>query len=98
MAETKILQPIKTDVTITGNSIGIFTYYSTLKKIFAFITDTVKNVNSVLFKENELGIVNDGYDNTDFYINSVGELIVFSDIADDFNIDANGELTIYEEG
>ena len=97
MAEQKELRPVITDVTIRGNSIDIFTYYiDKLKNIYAFISNEVKTLNQVFFKENELGIVNDGYDETEFYLNNKGELIVFSDISDDFNISEEGQLTLDE--
>jgi len=79
------------------NYIGIYTYYiESAKRIVAFITDIVKTFNNVPFIENELGIMVDGYDNTEFYLSPMGELIVYSDIAEDFNIDDNGELTLDE--
>lgn len=98
MAQISILGKTKTDVTIIGSNVDIFTYYTgKLKSIVAFITDAVKNLNGVDYKENELGFVIDGYDNTDFYLNNKGELIAYSDVADDFNIEDSGMLTIYEE-
>jgi len=98
MSELVNLQPIKTDVTVIENLISIFTYYiKSAKRIFAFITNDVRVVNNISFIENELGIVVDGYDNTEFYMSPDGELIVFSDIAEDFEIDEMGELTLNEE-
>lgn len=92
------LQPIKTDVTIIDNLIDIFTYYiESSKRIYAFISDKVFGLNNINFIENELGIVNDGYDNTEFYMSPNGDLIVYSDIANDFNIDDLGQLTLDEE-
>lgn len=98
MADKKILNNISTDITIVQNNIDIYTYYKgKFKKIIAFITNTIKSINGISFKENELGLIIENYDDTDFYINKKGELIVYSDIAEDFSIDESGMLTIYEE-
>lgn len=97
MPEQKVLQNTVTEVTIVSNLIDIYTYYTgRLKNIFAFITNSVRTINGVFYKENELGIINDGYDDTEFYLNSNGDLIVFSDIAEDFNISDEGQLTLDE--
>lgn len=97
MSESRILHRTVTDITIRGNMIDIFTYYvDRLKDIIAFINDSPKSIDYVQFKENELGIINDGYDNTSFYLNTKGELIVFSDISEDFDINEEGQLTLAE--
>jgi hypothetical protein len=97
MLKTIYLQPIITDITIEGENISIYSYYDGFgKTIKAFISSVVKNIGGILFKENELGIINNGYDKTDFYINQRGELVVYSDISEKFTIDESGQLTLTE--
>jgi hypothetical protein len=97
MLKTVYLQPIVTDVIVEGESLSIYSYYDGLGKIIcAFINTFARNIGNIFFKENELVIINHGYDKTDFYINQRGELVVYSDIANGFEIDELGQLMLTE--
>ena len=64
----------------------------------AFISDTVKVLNTIPFIEGELGItMNDNYpDGIDFEFDQDGNLIITSDDADQYSIDENGNLIFTE--
>jgi len=94
--EKKILNT-NTSINIINNGIEIYTFYSSLEEeILAFITDEVKNLNGVNFKENEEGYIKTGYKDVSFFINEHGEFIVESDDPNRFGISSDGQLTITE--
>lgn len=94
----KVILNTETIVTHSGSSLSIYTYYvSGDKYIIAYISDKAETVDGISIKENELIFIINGYDLTDFYLNSNGDLIVDSDIAPDFDVNSDGMLTIYEE-
>lgn len=96
MAEEKIIST-KTNLTITGSSLGIFTFFTgSIKSLKSFILTAAKTVNGVLFKENELEFQNVGYDDISFSLNNSGELIIKSDSNKSFTINADGELIMEE--
>lgn len=96
MSEHKILNTI-TETQRSGNYLGIYTYYSkSLNSIVAFITDVVKNINGVNFKENHLGYTKSGYADVSFYVDDNGHMIVKADNPDKFAINSDGHLTITE--
>ena len=87
----------KTDILISGNDLGIFTYFdNSINKLIAYITSTVFIKNGVSFLEGQLGYDKDGYVDVSFFVNENGELIVKADSPDRFNISSDGQLTITE--
>jgi hypothetical protein len=101
MSEEKILST-QLVVIIIGNNISIRSYYNgqevDINTLAAFISETVQIVESVNFKEGELGIqMTDKYPNAiDYTLDSNGNLIVFGDDAEKYSIDDTGSL-IYTE-
>lgn len=94
----KVVLNTETVVTQSGTSLSIYTYYvSGDKYIIAYISNVSETVDGIVIKENELIFIINGYDLTDFYLNSNGDLVVNSDIASDFDVNSDGMLTIYEE-
>jgi len=80
-----------------GSAMELFTEFNVdLKKIVFFISDKIQILNWVAFRENELGLMMTGYD-TNFIIDDNGNLIVKSFIADNFEINSDGELILTEE-
>lgn len=90
---TKAILKTNTDLRRSPGNIGIYTYYVSYdKNIVFFISEIDKTVNTISFKQGELGYTNNDWDNTYFILNENGELIVVSDEADKFSININGEL------
>lgn len=90
---TKAILKTNTDLRRSPGIIGIYTYYVSYdKNIVFFISEIDKTVNTISFKQGELGYTNNDWDNTYFILNENGELIVVSDEADKFSININGEL------
>ena len=87
----------RTDIIISGSDLGIFTYFdNSIKRIIAYISDTVFSKNGGVFLEGELGYDKEGYEDVSFFLNERGELVVKANDPSIFNIDSNGQLTITE--
>lgn len=83
----------QTNLLKDGVNLGIFTFYNESDRdILAFISDTVKNVNNIPFKEGELGFTFFNWNNIVFELNNKGELIAIGDEANKFSI-VDGDLT-----
>lgn len=96
MSEKQILSTI-TEIRRSGNNLGIYTYYSkSLNNIIAFITDVMKTIGGVYFKENHLGYTKSGYPDVEFFVDENGHMVVKSDNPDRFAINSDGHLTITE--
>lgn len=96
MPDNKLINT-KTIVTKSNSDISIFTYYlNNVKSLLVFISDKLQNIGGKLFKENELGVTNNGYGDVSFLINNKGELIVQHDTDKTFSINSNGELIMEE--
>lgn len=94
MAEEKYIST-STNITKISSSITIETCYTpdVGDDIYLFIADSNKIVNSIPFLQGYEGVVNDNFD-ADFYIDSLGNLIVDSPYSDDMQIDSNGDLIL----
>lgn len=97
MVEDKLI-PTKTNVSVTGNSITIHTYYSEPTETFLqfFIANTDSSIQGVNFTASELGYT---YENVNdiFELNKVGELVVSGAYVDRYSIDSNGDLIYIEQ-
>lgn len=83
----------QTNILKDGVNLGIFTFYNESdRNILAFISDAVKNVNNIPFKEGELGFTFDNWGGITFQLTSKGELIVIGDEANKFSIYPDGDL------
>lgn len=96
MSEEKIIRT-NTIVSSTQNYLEIFTYYVGGKFIEMFISPLSTFVDRAKFRENELGLRKDGYEDVEMFINSMGELVVKSDSNKDFTINSDGELIMEEQ-
>jgi hypothetical protein len=95
---TKAVLNTNTELRLSGSNFGIYTFYTPYdKNIEAFISETVKSINGVDFIEGEGGYTNNGFENTIFFVNEYGELIVTSNVADRFNLDATTGQLQYTE-
>ena len=96
MADTKLIST-KTNVSVSGSSISIHTYYSepteTYLQFFVPVVDAT--TGGVNFVGGDLGYTIENLTDL-FEINEFGELIVSSIYSDKYSIDANGDL-IYTE-
>ena len=83
----------KTKVTISGVSLGIYTWYQECLGYLNFwINGSPKVIEGVNFIEGELGYKIENSSDF-FFINSDGELVVNSGNPDQYSIDSNGDLT-----
>lgn len=87
----------KTDILISGNDLGIFTYFdNSSNKLITYIANSVFTKNGVSFLEGQLGYDRDGYEDVTFFLNEKGELVVKSENPDRFEVNSDGQLTITE--
>jgi hypothetical protein len=83
----------RTTITQTANYLGIFTWYQKCRNYLLFWIKQVPNiVDGVEFIEGELGYKVETITD-EFYLNSNGELIVYSSNVGQYNIDVDGYLT-----
>lgn len=82
----------------TEGEVRVYTFYSDVERyIEAFLLDEEKNINGVSFVEGEGGYTNFNFENTSFFVNKFGELLVKSDEASKFSLDElTGQLQITE--
>lgn len=95
MPQTQIV-PTQTSISVIGLNIAIKTEYVSSgppNVISAFISETIGMLNGTSYVEGELIITVKDYPDTDFLLDSMGNLIVISDDANNYNIDSNGNLT-----
>ena len=86
-----------TSILLSGNNVGIFTYYKGFEKnISMFISDSVNTINGVIVLEGNLIYQNNGWGNIDFKINNKGELIAIGSESSKFDINNEGYLTVTE--
>ena len=86
---------INTQTIVSQNSsnLWIYTWYQNcLNYLQFFINGIPRKIEGVYFKEGELGYSKRGV-RDEFYLDSVGNLIVYSDDVDKYSIDGNGNLT-----
>ena len=87
-----------TELNLNGTDFGIYTFYTPYEQnIEVFISESVQNINGVSFIEGEGGYTNNGFENTVFFMNEFGELIVTSDVADRFSLEATTGQLQYTE-
>ena len=96
MAESKVIST-RTQVSTTQNAIDIFIYYvdEFVKKLSFFVSVSNKQVEGISFNQGDLGYT---YENTNelFYKDVSGNMIVFSDESEKYEIDSNGQLIFTE--
>jgi len=95
---TKVTLNTNTNLLRNGSNLGVYTFYTPYdRNIEAFISGTVQNLNGVNFIEGEGGYTNFNFENTIFFVNELGELLVTSQDADKFSLDPlTGQLQITE--
>lgn len=87
----------RTEVTRSLANVSIYTYYvRSLKLLEFFISSVLQNVNSVAFKQGELGFKEDGYEGFNCFIDNDGRFIVTSHTDQTFTINVDGELIMEE--
>lgn len=96
MIENKLI-PTNTEVTSKEGVLSVFTYFTAaIESITAFISQLKQSVGGKSFKEGELGIIQNGYEDITFFIDLNGNLIIQSKSDKNFYLNSNGELIMEE--
>ena len=96
MIENKLI-PTTTNVSSVNGNLSIFTFFTAaVDYIVAFISEIKQSVGGKLFKEGELGITQNGYEDIVFFIDTKGNLIIQSNSDKTFYLNDLGELIMEE--